>query len=262
MKRTLDDGNDLADADDGPRETDAIEVHDRLRTAILRGDLRSDTPISQVQLAKQYGTSRTPLREALRMLEREGLIRSFPQRRAEVVPVSTEDVEEIYAMRIVLEALAIRITVPLLTDGELTRLAERLARMDDTAVPADFELWESEHQAFHGGLIVHAGHRLVTTARQLSDHAERYRRVYLSEPRTWYPAAQDHHAIWEACNARDSVRAGDLIAQHFARTALTVIALVAPEHEPRLVREALRSVTGGRAPSADAQKERPKPDDR
>ena len=78
-------------------------VYETLRAGILRGELDADAPISQVQLARQLGVSRTPLREALRMLQREGLIESEPNRRVRVSRMSLTEVEQLYAMRVMLE---------------------------------------------------------------------------------------------------------------------------------------------------------------
>src|SRR5438093_11282 len=103
-------------------------VHDRLRRAILRGEFDPKVPLSQVKLAARLGVSRTPLREALRMLEREGLIDSEPNRRVRVAALSPTDLEELYATRIVLEALAIKLTVPTLEEEDLAALEACLER--------------------------------------------------------------------------------------------------------------------------------------
>src|SRR5438034_4316596 len=104
--------------DGGPAQELSTEVvHDRLRRAILRGEFDPRVPISQVQLAARLGVSRTPLREALRMLQREGLIDSEPNRRVRVAELSVVDLEQLYAARIVIEALATRIAVPTLAEA-------------------------------------------------------------------------------------------------------------------------------------------------
>src|SRR5438034_6443771 len=97
-------------------------VYRRLYAEILAGHLDPGKPVSQIKLAERLGVSRTPLREALRMLERDGLIHSEPNRRVRVTPVSVEDLEQLYALRVTVEALAIRITVPRLGDEDFARL--------------------------------------------------------------------------------------------------------------------------------------------
>src|SRR5207245_10121824 len=91
----------------------------------------------------------------------------------------------------------------------------------------------------------HAGERLVRFVEQLSDHAERYRRVYIAgDPRAWSSGAAEHREIYEAAERRDADGASDATVQHLARTALTVLANLAPEHDPRLVRGAMQAALG------------------
>jgi DNA-binding GntR family transcriptional regulator len=219
-------------------------VHDRLRSAILRGEFDPTVPLSQVQLAARLGVSRTPLREALRMLQREGLIDSEPNRRVRVAELSVGDLEQQYASRVLLEALAVRLTVPLYTANDRSELRQALAKMTELK-GRDVDLWESAHHAFHQLLRRYAGKRICRLADDLSDHTERYRRVYMAEPRAWSAAAAEHAAIVDACDDGDAAAASTHLARHLARTALTLIAQFNPEHEPAPVREALRLVTAG-----------------
>ena len=98
---------------------------EELRRRILQGELAPGATFSQVQLSNQLGVSRTPLREAVRLLQMEGLLRAEARRRVRVSPPSTDDFEDLYAIRISLESLAVRLTVPQLTEAELadTKLA-------------------------------------------------------------------------------------------------------------------------------------------
>jgi hypothetical protein len=132
-------------------------VHDRLRDAILRGELPAGQTRSQVTLARDLDVGRTPLREALRMLQ-EGLVVSEPNRRVRVTELSSADAEALYVMRIALEAVAIRITVPTLTSTDIAELGLR--------VP---------HRAFHDRRVSAAGERVIISIGQLFDHGERYR---------------------------------------------------------------------------------------
>lgn len=224
----------------GPNGVDA--VRERIRGAILRGELAPDARMSQVELARELGISRTPLREALRMIQREGLVEGEARRRLRVAPMSAEDLEDLYALRLSIEALGIRATVPRLSDEDLDELGALLAEMDRLERDADFEEWDEAHRAFHSGLVRHGGRRLARLAVELGEHAERYRRTYLSEPRAWSPARAEHAAILEACRARDADLAATRLVEHLARTALTVAATIAPSYDPQLLRTALRSV--------------------
>jgi DNA-binding GntR family transcriptional regulator len=220
-------------------------VHDRLRKAILRGELDPQVPISQVQLAATLQVSRTPLREALRMLQREGLIDSEPNRRVRVAELSMTDLEQLYASRVLVEALAVRLTVPRYTPDDVAELKAALSEMKRRSEQRDVDAWEAEHRRYHELLRKYAGERIERLARDLSDYSERYRRVYMAEPRVWSTAAQEHAAIVDACESEGGPAASVQLVRHLARTALTLIASVDPEHEPMRVREALRLVTAG-----------------
>src|SRR5437660_10318408 len=91
----------------------------QLRRAIVRCDIPSGVQLSQRELSRLTGVGRTPLREALRMLQREGLVEAEPNHRVRVADFSIPDLDQLYVMRIGLEAMAIRFTVPLLRADEL-----------------------------------------------------------------------------------------------------------------------------------------------
>jgi DNA-binding GntR family transcriptional regulator len=229
------------DDDGGADDRSVTMAHDALRSAILRDELALGAPLSQVQLARQLGISRSPLREALKMLEREGLVVAEPNRRVRIAGVSVEDLEDLYAMRISLEAFAVAVTIPLLTDEELEELRQAVADMDELIAAEDHEGWHVPHRAFHRGLIQHAGARLRTTADQLSDHSDRYRRIHLEQPMSYSRGSAEHRALLEAAEAGDAAGAARLLADHLARTALSVLAQMDPAHEPQLLRAAVRS---------------------
>jgi DNA-binding GntR family transcriptional regulator len=227
-------------ADDAP--PGFATLYERLRTGVLRGELAPGAVVSQVQLARQYKISRAPLREALRMLQYEGLVDAEPGRRSRIALVGAADLEELYAQRIVLEALAIRLTVPHLDPRRTDALGRVLEDMEAASSTASFEAWEVPHRAFHRGLVADGGARLLATIEVLSEHAERYRRIFLTRPRAWSSAASEHAAILEACRDGDAREAASRLAAHYATTALTVCAALDPEHEPTRVRESLRLV--------------------
>ncbi len=218
-------------------------VHQRVRRAILSGEIPAGTRLSQVRLAERLGVSRIPLREALRLLEREGLVESEVNHRVRVAPFSVSDLEQLYAMRIQLEALGTRLTVPRLGREDLARLEEILARMEEFAEAEDYEGWEVPHHAFHAALVAHAGNRLEAMIFQLYDHAERYRRAFMLETsRAWDKSMAEHREIFEVCREGDPAAASERLARHYSVTALSLSAAMAPEHEPLAVRTALRMV--------------------
>jgi DNA-binding GntR family transcriptional regulator len=218
-------------------------IHRRLRAAILHGELTAGSELSQVKLADEFGVSRGPVREALRLLEREGLVEAELNRRVRVAPFSPGDLDELYALRIVTEAFGIRATVPHLTAGDLADLHADIERMEALA-GTNLAVWEPVHRHFHHTLIAYAGARIVRLAEQLSDHATRYRLVYATQdPRAWSHGSAEHREIVAACDDRDPVAAADALARHLARTAGSALMHVAPDHDPSLVRSAVRAAS-------------------
>ena len=145
-------------------------VYSSLRESILNGSLPPGGSLSQVQLANKLGVSRGPLREAVRMLQREGLVEAEVNHRGRVSSFSIEDLEALHAMRIVHESLAIRINVPLFTSRDLETLRSHLRKMEGLA-GHDLRQWQAVDREFHFGLMTHSGNRLMRTIRALHDHA-------------------------------------------------------------------------------------------
>jgi DNA-binding GntR family transcriptional regulator len=243
-------GDDLALTIDAPTPADErdhnMALRDQLRTAILRGELPAGVPLSQVELAKRLGVSRTPLREALRMLQYEGLIEGEPNRRVRITGLSVPDLDEIYAMRISLETLAIRLTVPQLTAQDLSQMEALLCRMQIFTDQQDYEKWEVPHQAFHRALVQHAGQRQQRTIDQLFDHAERYCRVKETYgAHAWLDSMDKHREIHAACAAGQPALAAERLARHYSTIVLNLIAVLDPEYDPMAVRTAVRLALRG-----------------
>ena len=204
-----------------------------------------------IDVARRLGVTHVTVARTIQRLQREGLVEAEPNHRVRVADFSIPDLEQLYAMRISLEALAIRLTVPFLQIEELRRLEGYLTQMAGLPTPEEYERWEVPHRAFHLSLVAHAGARIVTMIAQLSDHAERYRRFYSTEaPRAFERGMREHEAIVDACLARDPGLAAERLARHYSSVALGTLAVLAPEYDPVLVRTALHSVmqarTGGK----------------
>jgi DNA-binding GntR family transcriptional regulator len=219
----------------------AEAVHDELRAAILRNELPAGMILNQVHVAKRLGVSRTPLREAFRMLQREGLIEGESNKRMRVAGLSLDGLEDLYAMRILLEGLAIRLSVPLLSEEALSALKNLLKEMEKYAGIEDYEAWEVPHRKFHSGLVQCVGERQRREIMRLSEHAERYRRAYTTEaPRAWAKGIKEHKTILDACIERDPIAAAERLARHYSSVVLGLLGMLAPEHEPVAVRTAMR----------------------
>jgi DNA-binding GntR family transcriptional regulator len=217
-------------------------VYRALRSSILRGDLVPESVISQARIARDFDVSRAPVREALRLLQRDGLIHAAINQRPRVSGFSPEDLDQLYAARVVIEAMAISISVPRLDRASLDALQQSLKEMDEFT-GKDVERWGEPHRRFHMGLVRLGGLRTLSTIEQLFDHAERYRRFYLAgDPIAWSAGATEHQAIMDAVMRRDAAGAATRLARHLSRTSLMVLLAIAPDYEPVAVRAAVRQV--------------------
>jgi DNA-binding GntR family transcriptional regulator len=224
---------------------DAVErAHAQLRGLIVRGVLAPGCELSQVELARRTGVSTTPLREALRRLEAEGLVESRRNRRPRVRPFDCQDLDSVYAARVLLEPLALRITVPRLTPADLNALRDRLVAMRRVGAKVEIASWENAHRAFHRRLISAAPAPLRQQIETLMARADRYRRIAVQDDTEQGRALGDaeHEAIVEACEARDAARAAAVLRTQLVRSARTVHAIVMPDAELPALEAALQGL--------------------
>jgi DNA-binding GntR family transcriptional regulator len=224
----------------------AANLRTHLRELILGGSLQPGLVISQVELARSLGVSRTPLREALRMLQEEGLIEAEPNRRARVTRFDPGDLDTVYGCRVMLESLGCVLTVRSFSDEEIERLKAALDSMAEHAKTRSVEQWQVAHREFHRLLVGRASDQFGRTIAAYQDRAERYWVMFIRANGSSGLNMRDteHKGIFEAAARRDAQGTAVLLAKHLSRTALTLMAQLAPEHEPLTVRTALHFVSG------------------
>jgi DNA-binding GntR family transcriptional regulator len=226
------------------RCTHAQYAHSWIRDAIVSGTLEEGQELSQVQLSREIGVSRTPLREAIRKLEAEGWLASEPNRCVRVARVSLEELEQLYAMRVTLESLALTLAVPRLTPTELEAAAAILDEADEVLHRDDYDNWERLNRDFHSVLVAPAGASILQSCQGLISACFRYRKVYvLAQPAAFVRAETDHRVILQACELGDAAAAASALARHLARTALTLLAAADPLYDPAGIRAAVTMAT-------------------
>jgi GntR family transcriptional regulator, vanillate catabolism transcriptional regulator len=216
-----------------PRLVD--EVVDRLRTAIVDGSLTAGTRLPQVSLAEQMGVSRTPMREALRVLEVEGLVRTLDNRSVEVVQVGVEDLQEMYQLREVIDGLAARLAASRgMTARQQDRAAFLLEEMAQSSQPYDPVRRNAAHAEFHELIALASGNTKVQSFASLirtssamlylplTRESARENLAAESPERSFdqvLDAAQvQHREIVEAILARDPEAAEAAARRHIRRT--------------------------------------------
>lgn len=213
-------------ADDARRLNDRI-CH-AIREGILSGRLKPEERLRQDFLAREYGTSATPVREALNRLASEGLVRLIPHRGAVVASMSVSDIDEIYEVREALDPHAARLTVRRAADealADILRLAEQCARQRGRDAQVRFE----NNRLFHRALYVSCGNqRLIDTLDWLWDPFTAFRmfEAYISRASDVDRMNQEHLEIAHAALARDGRRVDVLVRRHIVAARQELIQLV------------------------------------
>lgn len=198
-------------ASPGPRSTPLL-VADVLRQAILRGILTAGQQLRQDEIARELGVSHIPVREALRQLEAEGLVRLRPYRGFEVSELSPEGVEELYEIRIPLECQALRLALPHLTEEDVRKAEQVLDAIDAADDPS---VWSELNTEFHAVLYAPSRRqRLLNLIRTLRTNVDRYLRLYISVMQRKQFSQREHRRILDAVRKRDEAEALRALEEH------------------------------------------------
>ena len=202
----------LADVGAGYR-TQQAAVADELRRLILTGQLVPGTRLMQAAVAEGMRTSTTPVREAMRQLIAEGLLDADAHRGAVVHAPTTEELEEIYSMRMLLEPLSIVRTVRLISAEELADGARLLERMEQER---DVVLWVKLNREFHA-LLGRAAQSPILQAvlTNLRDRSAPYVAMWIRRADRIPVGNREHRALLDACRNRDEATAVETVKIHF-----------------------------------------------
>ncbi|MBP3585259.1 MAG: GntR family transcriptional regulator, partial [Peptococcaceae bacterium] len=174
--------------------------------------------LMEIQLADEMGVSRTPVREAIRKLELEGLVVMVPRKGAYVAGVSMKDIHEVYEVRAALEMLAVSLAAERITDEELDALERQVLRESEAEANADEHSLDNIiyiDSSFHD-IIYQAAHnqRLVQFVNILQEQLQRFRAASLSRPGRSKTALEEHKQIVEALAERNGELAAKLAKEH------------------------------------------------
>ena len=186
-----------------------------LRERILHGDYPEGSALRQDALAEALGVSRIPVREALRQLEAEGLVAFNPHQGAVVSTLSLPEVEELFALRALIESDLMARSVPVLRASHLARAAEILDEYEAAFERRDIAEWGLLNWQFHSTLLSAAGRtRTLGVLQTLHNQSERYMRMQLALTHGELRAKGEHRAILAAARSRDASRAAERLATH------------------------------------------------
>lgn len=190
-------------------------IEETLRSAILDGRIPCGTALRQQDLADLFGVSRMPVREALRQLEAQALLNVIAHKGAVVAPLVQGDAVETYALRILLESEALRLSIPLLEKEDVERAAKHI---DDLEMEHDYSEIGRLNRLFHMALYCKApNQRLLRLVEDGLNEEERFLRFNLEAMGLGELSQEDHRALLLAVEDRNVERAVKLLEHHLNR---------------------------------------------
>ena len=199
-------------------------VFNTLREAILTGELEPGEHLMEVKLANKLGVSRTPIREAIRKLELEGLVVMTPRRSAEVAKITKEDLVDVLEVRRVLEALSIELCCKNRTKEEIVLLKENLGKFKKSVESGDLTEIAKTDLQFHEIIYNATGNRrLNQILYNLREQMYRYRLEYIKDRQTRNTLIQEHQEIIDSIEKKDIERAKKAILVHIDNQERTIL---------------------------------------
>ena len=193
-------------------------VFENLKQAIVRGDFSPGNRLVESRIAEAMGISRTPVREAIHKLEREGLIKKLPQGGFYVLNLTREEIEETFGIRSVLESYAARLAAIKHQKEELEPLEEKIEAFQYFLNRGEMETLLKINTEFHSLLYAMSrSPKLIKMIKDLQDQIYRFRRIILRIETMAKTSNDDHRQMLRAMKKRDAHRVETLVRQHILR---------------------------------------------
>lgn len=214
-------------------KTISTAAADEIRSRILGGSFAPGFQLKQEDLAQEFGISRIPIREALLLLESEGLVKIMPHRGAVVVKLSAEEIEELFNMRMLLEPFLLERSAPHLTTDDFEALGNILARYEDSIGKQDVARWNDLNVEFHLLLYSHArSPRMLSTVHSLLNDCDRHTRIQLSNIEADRMRAMAEHAdMVRLCRVGKFSEAAALLYTHIDHVRGGLVELLGKKQE-------------------------------
>lgn len=198
-------------------------VFQTLREAILKGDLRPGERLMELQLASKLGVSRTPIREAIRMLEQEGLAVTIPRKGAEVARMTEKNMEDVLQIREALDDLAVQVACDKITERQLEELTVVMKNFEHAIQAGDLKNIVAYDVEFHDIIYESTDNpKLVTLLNNLREQIYRYRVEYLKEKENYPVLVKEHETIVEALKEKNKELVTDVMRCHIRNQAEAV----------------------------------------
>jgi len=193
-------------------------VFENLKQAILRGDIPPGSRLVESRVAETMGISRTPIREAMHKLEREGLLRKLPNSGFNVTGLTREDIEETFGIRSVLESYAARLAAIQHKEEELVPLEKKIEEYQQCLDQKRLEELPKINTQFHDILYaLSRSPKLIKMVNDLRDQIYRFRKIILREEGRARASNDDHRKMLKAMRQRDADRVERLVREHILK---------------------------------------------
>lgn len=198
-------------------------VFHTLREAILKGELKPGERLMELQLAEKLGVSRTPIREAIRMLELEGLAVTIPRKGAQVAKMTEKDMEDVLQIRRALDELAVGLACDNMTEQKLEELHKALLGFEESTKTGDVKQIAQTDVAFHEVIYQAADNlKLVNLLNNLREQMYRYRVEYLKKDDVYPVLIEEHKKIYEGLRRKDKKAVVELVGCHVVNQEIMV----------------------------------------
>ena len=207
-------------------------VFNTLRQAILTGELKPGERLMEIHLADRLGVSRTPIREAIRKLELEGLVTMIPRRGAEVAQITEKSMKDVLEVRRALDALCVELACDRITDGELENLRQACDTFEGAVKTKDAKKIAQADVALHDIIVRATGNqRLIQLVNNLSEQMYRYRFEYIKDSSQHQNLIEEHRIIYQSIVSKDKETAAAAARTHIDNQETAIM------HQIRLDRE-------------------------
>jgi len=203
------------------------QIYNRISELIFTGRIRSRERIVEAKLAEHLGVSRTPVREALHLLENEGVLESIPRIGYQMREIRSEEIQEICDLRKVNETLAVRWAIARVTHDEIGAIESCLDESEERIQSGDLDRFSQKDAEFHELLIKCSGSaRLSEICRLLHKHMSLYRVQSLHDSAEARKALEDHRSIFERLKARDEAGVVKAVIEHIDNVRRYTVGLI------------------------------------
>ncbi|HYE12518.1 MAG TPA: GntR family transcriptional regulator [Patescibacteria group bacterium] len=206
-------------------------VFETIRNAIISGDLKPGERVMEVQMAESLGVSRTPVREAIRKLELEGLVIMLPRKGAYVSDLSVKDLTEVMEIRASLEGLAAGLASIRIDEAEIEDLEVRALKFHKSIEDEDVDVLILRDLEFHDAIFrASRNERLIQLNNNLIEQVQRFREIYHKKVHKSKETSKEHYEIVEAISNRDVDKAEKLARVHIENAEKSILKTMEGKH--------------------------------